>query len=424
MDNLIIRHARIVTPVGTSARKGASMRELKVIEDGCVVAQGGIITYVGSTAGAPEVDKTYAAFDAEGKVLLPGFVDSHTHLIFGGFRPDEFAMRLAGRSYMEIMNAGGGIQSTVNATRQTPASKLKESAEFFLGRMAEMGVTTVEAKSGYGLDFATEKKMLQVIHELATDPDRNLDVVSTFLGAHAVPKEYAGRTEEYLDVLIGEMLPAFKEFTDCCDVFCEKDVFEIDESRRLLRAAKEMGYKLKLHADEIVTLGGAELASELGALSADHLLHVSDKGIEDMARAGIVATLLPLTAFALKEQYAPARKFIDAGCAVALASDLNPGSCFSGSIPLTIALACIYMHMSIEEVITALTLNGAAAIGRADKIGSIEVGKQADLAMLHFDNINMLPYYVGMNCVQMTFQRGALRVVNDVNPPYVVTLNS
>lgn len=406
MNTLFIKHARIVTPVGNTARKGADMSALNIIEDGCVVVVDGIIKYVGTMAEAPTMKDGDRLIDAEGKVLLPGFVDSHTHLIFGGLRPDEFAMRLAGRSYMEIMNAGGGIQSTVNATRTTSAEQLRENALWFLSRMSQMGVTTVEAKSGYGLDFATEKKMLDVIHSLATDPTRQLNIASTFLGAHAVPKEYAGRTQEYLDLMINEMLPAFRELTDNCDVFCEKDVFEIDESRRLLQAAHQQGYKLKLHADEIVTLGGGELAAELGALSADHLLHVSDAGVKAMADAGVVATLLPLTAFALKEQYAPARKFIEAGAAVALATDLNPGSCFSGSIPLTIALACIYMRMSIEEVITALTLNGAAAIGMADMVGSIEVGKQGDFALLHFDNYNMLPYYVGMNCVEKTIFRG------------------
>ncbi len=413
MGNMIIDHATIVTPCGHSACKGDAMSRLTTIKDGCVIVRDGLIEYVGPRADAQDLmaeykkDKSDISFiDAEGRALLPGFVDSHTHLIFGGFRPDEFEWRLKGDTYMSIMQRGGGIQSTVNATRATSEDELVNRAQWFLDRMSSMGVTTVEAKSGYGLDTETEEKMLRAIRRLADKDGQPIRIVSTFLGAHAVPKEYAGHTDEYVDFIIKEMLPRFREMTDCCDIFCEKNVFEIEESRRLLKAAKDMGYKLKLHADEIVQLGGAELAAELGALSADHLLHVSDAGVEAMAKAGVVATLLPLTAFTLKEPYAPARKFIDAGAAVALATDLNPGSCFSGSIPLSIALACIYMKMSIEETITALTLNGAAAIGRADEIGSIEKRKRADFVMLNTDNINILPYYVGMNCVKTTIFGG------------------
>lgn len=289
-----------------------------------------------------------------------------------------------------------------------------EKAEWFIEEMSRMGVTTVEAKSGYGLDTDTELRMLRAIRRLAVDPDRSVDVAATFLGAHAVPEEYKGRTAEYVSLIIDEMLPKAKGLAEFCDIFTEKNVFELDDSRRLLAAAKEMGFKLKMHADEIVPLGGAELAVELGAVSADHLLHVSDEGIRRLAKGSTVATLLPLTAFALKEPFAPARKMIDAGCAVALATDLNPGSCFSGSIPLTIALACIYMGMSVEETLTALTLNGAAAIGRADKIGSIEPGKQADILILHFDSIDSLPYYVGMNTVDCVIARGEVdSVIND-----------
>lgn len=408
--NIIIEHARIVTPVGHEARRGASMAELSVVDDGCVIVTGGIIEYVGPTQGRPATspDVKYNRIDACGNVLLPGFVDSHTHLIFGGFRPDEFEWRLKGDSYMSIMERGGGIQSTVDATRQASQTDLENKAQWFVDRMSEMGVTTVEAKSGYGLDEQTELKMLEAISELAGREGQKADIVATFLGAHAVPREYAGRTGEYVDLIINEMLHKMKGKARCCDVFCEKNVFEIEDSRRLLEAARAMGYALKLHADEIVTLGGGELSAQLKALSADHLLHVSDKGVRDMAEAGVVATLLPLTAFALREPFAPARKFIDAGAAVALATDLNPGSCFSGSIPLTIALACIYMHMSIEETITALTLNGAAALGMADRIGSIEPGKRGDMVMLGCDNYHILPYYVGMNCVKTTIYDGRI----------------
>ena len=236
------------------------------------------------------------------------------------------------------------------------------------------------------------------------------DVVSTFLGAHAVPAEYNGQTDEYVDYIIREVMPVVvhNNLAEFCDVFCEQGVFSIEQSRRLLLAAKEMGLVLKLHADEIVPLGGAGLAAELSAVSADHLLHASDADIHAMADKGVVATLLPLTAFTLKEPYARGREMIDAGCAVALATDLNPGSCFSGSIPLTFALACIYMKMSIEEAITALTLNGAAALNRADSIGSIEVGKKGDFVVLNTDNYHFLPYYVGMNCVNTTIKGGVL----------------
>lgn len=415
MNSLIIKNATISTPLGRSARKGGQMAHLHTIENGAVIVKDGIITYVGPMSDMPAVEnpENYQVIDAAGRAVLPGFVDSHTHLIFGGYRPDEFEWRLKGDSYMSIMERGGGIQSTVNATRGESVETLAAKAQWFIDRMVRMGVTTVEAKSGYGLDTETELRMLEAIDRLAQDPEQKLKVVATFLGAHAVPKEYAGRTAEYVDMMIAEMLPAAKGEARFCDIFTEKNVFEIEDSRRFLKAAREAGFKLKLHADEIVQLGGAELAAELGAVSADHLLHVSDQGIADMAKAGTVATLLPLTAFTLREPYAPARKFIDGGAAVALATDLNPGSCFSGSIPLTIALACIYMHMSIEETITALTLNGAAAVDLADKTGSIETGKDADIIILNYNNYRMLPYYVGMNCVRTVISRGRVVAEND-----------
>ena len=422
-ENLIIFNARIVTPIGFSARKGEEMSQLQIIENGTVEVTKGIITYVGENRGEDRDGyyQHYWHYNARGHCLLPGFVDSHTHFVFGGERSEEFSWRLKGESYMSIMERGGGIASTVKATRKMNFLKLRSTAESFLKKMSTMGVTTVEGKSGYGLDRETELLQLKIMRSLNNDEHKRVDIVSTFLGAHALPGEYKGKSEEYkergddyIDFLIREMLPVVREneLAECCDVFCEQGVFSIEQSRRLLQAAKDQGFLLKLHADEIVSLGGAELAAELGALSADHLLHASDAGIRAMADTGVVATLLPLTAFALKEPYARGREMIDAGCAVALATDLNPGSCFSGSIPLTIALACIYMKLSVEETITALTLNGSAALHRADRIGSIEVGKQGDFVVLNSANYHILPYYIGMNSVIMTIKGGMLYPVN------------
>lgn len=415
-ENLIIFNAKIVTPLGFSARKGKEMSELHIIENGTVEVTNGVITYVGENRGEGRDGyyQHYWHYNARGRCLLPGFVDSHTHFVFGGERAEEFSSRLQGESYMSIMERGGGIASTVKATRELNFLKMRARAEGFLKKMSTMGITTVEGKSGYGLNRETELLQLKVMRSLNNDEHKRIDIVSTFLGAHAVPEEYQGRSDEYIDFLIQEMLPAVRqnELAECCDVFCEKGVFSVEQSRRLLIAAKGYGFLLKIHADEIVSLGGAELAAELRALSADHLLYASDLGIQAMADAGVVATLLPLTAFALKEPYARGRKMIDSGCAVALATDLNPGSCFSGSIPLTFALACIYMGFSVEEAITALTLNGAAALNRADSIGSIEVGKKGDFAVLDSNDYHVLPYYIGMNCVNMTIKNGFLHPVS------------
>lgn len=411
-ENLIIFDARVVTPTGFAARKGAEMGELLVMDHATIEVTDGVITYVGPNRGENRDGyyQHYWHYNARGRCVLPGFVDSHTHFVFGGERADEFSWRLKGESYMSIMERGGGIVSTVKATRASNFIRLRAKAEGFLKQMNAMGVTTVEGKSGYGLDKETELMQLRIMRSLNGDEHRRVDIVPTFLGAHAVPQEYAGRTDDYVDFLIREVMPCVAEagLAEFCDVFCEQGVFSIEQSRRLLLAARGMGFDLKLHADEIVPLGGAGLAAELSATSADHLLHASDADIRAMAEKGVVATLLPLTAFALKEPYARGRAMIDAGCAVALATDLNPGSCFSGSIPLTFALACIYMQMSIEEAITALTLNGAVALNRAGSIGSIEVGKKGDLVVLNTDNYHFLPYYIGMNCVIATIKEGVI----------------
>ncbi|MDR0823942.1 MAG: imidazolonepropionase [Prevotella sp.] len=409
--NLIIKNAaQLVTCSGFSAKKGRDMSELAIIENGTVVITDGIITFVDKDANCPPLSDfpDHIVMDAKGKAVLPGFVDSHTHFVFGGYREEEFSWRMRGDSYMSIMERGGGIHNTMTATRDASFDELKEAGYKRLDKMLEMGVTTVEGKSGYGMNKITELKQLDVMKAL--NKEHPVDIVSTFMGAHATPKEYKGREDDFLGYLIGEVMPEVKErdLADCCDIFCEKDVFDIEQSRRYLSVAKALGFNLKVHADEIVTLGGAELAVELEALSADHLLHASDKGIEKLASSNTVATLLPCTAFSLKEDYARGRYMIDLGCAVALATDLNPGSSFTNSIPLLFALACIYMRLSPEEAVTALTINGAAAIGKADKIGSIDVGKQGDIVILEYPSYKFLPYHIGMNIVEKTIKKGVV----------------
>lgn len=410
-NNLIIKNARIITPLGTSALKGKEMNRLLDLTGGTVVVTDGVITYAGpSHPSYKEPKEDYEILDAGGRVLLPGFIDSHTHLVFGGYRPEEFVWRMNGESYMSIMQRGGGIINTVHATREATPEELKCKAEWFIDVMSRMGVTTVEGKSGYGLDRDTEFKQLEVMRSINLSPQRKVDIAATFLGAHALPPEYQGRADEYIDFLIHEMLPLVREkhLAENCDIFCEQGVFTVAQSRRLLQAAQKQGFGAKIHADEIVSFGGAELAGEIRALSADHLLHASDSGIRAMAENKVVATLLPLTAFTLREPYARGRDMIDSGCAVALATDLNPGSCCSGSIPLTFALACLYMHLTLEEAITAMTLNGAAALGYAHRTGSIEVGKQGDLVLLDTDTPAVLVYYTGMNSVQHTIKAGRI----------------
>lgn len=407
--NLIIKNAsQLVTCSGFSAKKGKEMSDLSVIENGTVIITDGIITYVEKDCPPLSDYPDHQVIDAVGKAVLPGFVDSHTHFIFGGYREEEFSWRMRGDSYMSIMERGGGIHNTMNATRKASFEELKEAGRRRLDSMMAMGITTVEGKSGYGMNKETELKQLEVMKDL--NEEHPVDIVSTFMGAHATPQEYKGKEDEFLDYIIREVMPEVKKknLADCCDIFCERNVFDIEQSRRYLAAARDLGFNLKIHADEIVTLGGAELAVELGALSADHLLQASDHGIADLAGSKTVATLLPCTAFSLKEHYARGRYMIDSGCAVALATDLNPGSSFTNSIPLLFALACIYMQLSPEEAVTAVTINGAAAVGRADKIGSIDVGKQGDLVILEYPSYKFLPYHIGMNIVEKVIKKGIL----------------
>ena len=414
--NIIIRNAsQLVTCSGFNAKQGKEMSNLHIIEDGAVVIEEGMITAVGKTeeifAVSHDTDfytKGYEIIDARGKTVLPGFVDSHTHLVFAGYREDEFSWRLRGDSYMDIMKKGGGIFNTVRATRSATKEELIETGRKRLDSMVSFGVTTVEGKSGYGLDRITEIKQLEAMKELNTR--HPVDIVSTFMGAHAVPQEYTGKTDAYIDYIIEQVMPEVtdRHLAEFCDVFCEKHVFSVQQSRRLLLTAKENGLKIKIHADEIVPLGGAELAAEIGAVSADHLLHASDKGIMDIAQAGVVATLLPGTAFSLKEPYARGRYMIDRNCAVALATDFNPGSCFSESIPLIVALATLYMNISLEEAITALTINGAAALDLADKTGSLDVGKAGDVIILEYPSYNFIPYHLGVSTVEKVIKKGTL----------------
>ncbi len=406
--NLIVKNAsQVVTCSGFKAKQGREMSDLAIIENGAVIIEAGKIKAVGNSSEVLKGFDTHGfeVIDAAGKAVLPGFVDSHTHFVFGGYRPDEFAWRLRGDSYMDIMNRGGGIANSVQATRTASREELMAVGLKRLDSMLSFGVTTVEGKSGYGLDMETERKQLQVIKTLGEA--HPMDIVSTFLGAHATPPEFKGRTDDFID-LVMDMLPeiAEQQLAEFCDVFCEKNVFSVEQSRKLLSRAKALGFKLKIHADEIVQFGGAELAAELGATSADHLLQASDQGIKDMARAGVVTTLLPGTAFSLKEDYARGRYMIDQGCAVALATDFNPGSCFSESIPLIVALATLYMDLSPEEAITALTINGAAALDRAHSIGSIDAGKQGDLVILEFPSYRFIPYHVGVNTVETVIKKG------------------
>lgn len=409
--NILIKNAsEVVTSSGNRAKFGKEMSDIGIIENGSVVIEDGIIKAVGPTDEILKQydEKNYEVIDATGKAVMPGFVDSHTHFVFGGYRADEFSWRLRGDSYMDIMNRGGGIMNSVRATRAASEEELYELGKKRLDSMLSFGVTSVEGKSGYGLDKDTELKQLRVMKKL--QKDHVMDISTTFLGAHAVPAEYKGRTAEFIDLLLNEVLPVVVEedLAEFFDVFCEKNVFSVEESRQMYQKAKEYGMKLKIHADEIVQLGGAELAAEMDMVSADHLLQASDKGIKDMAEKKVINTLLPTTAFCLKEPFARARMMIDSGSAVALATDFNPGSNFTNSIPLMFALATIYMNMSIEEAVTAMTINGAAALDRADEVGSIDVGKKGDVVILKFPSYKFLPYHTGVNIVEKTIKEGVL----------------
>jgi len=381
------------------------MKDIGRIEGADILIKNGKISFIGNIL-TDQLDPQTKVIDAKGCSVLPGFVDSHTHFIFGGYRQDEFMDRLQGVPYMEIMKRGGGIINSVKATRKATYEELISSGKKRLASMLSFGVTTVEGKSGYGLDLETELKQLRVMKELNTK--QPVDIVSTYMGAHAVAPEFEKDPDRYIDFIISDILPKVKEekLAEFCDVFCEKNVFSIEQSEKLLTSAKKLGMGIKAHADEIVPFGGAAMAARVGATSADHLLKASSKDISQMSKSNVVATLLPLTAFSLNEEYADARMMIERDCAVALATDMNPGSCFSESIPLLISLAAIYMKMSIEEIIVALTINGAAAVGREKTIGSIDIGKEGDILILDSPSYKFLAYHIGVSSVQTVIKSG------------------
>jgi imidazolonepropionase len=409
MNKIIIKNAsELVTCKGKAPKHGRDMSDIGLIGNGCVVIENDIIVDVGKQEILEKYDeKEYRIIDAKNKAVLPGFIDSHTHLIFGGYRADEFSWRLRGDNYMSIMERGGGITSSVRATRNTSLEEFIKLGMNRLNKILDMGVTTVEGKSGYGLDYETEIRQLKAMKQL--NEIHPVDIVPTFLGPHSVLPEYKGKEDEFIDFMI-DVLPKIKEekLAEFADIFCEKNVFTVEQSRKFLTTAKNNGLKLKIHADEMYQLGGTELAVELGCTSADHLLQASDEGIKQLSKSDTVATLLPATAFCLKEEYARARHMIDSGCAVALATDFNPGSCFTNSVPLVIALAALNMNMAIEEIIVALTINAAAAVGRSHITGSIETGKKADIIILEYPSIHFLPYHAAVNIVETVIKNGKI----------------
>ena len=407
MSELLLTNiGMLATPTGSSARSGAEQGQIQILRNAWVLISQGQIAQVGT--GTPPSVNGAQVVDAGGKLVTPGLVDAHTHLIFGGWRQNELGMKLHGKSYLDIQNAGGGIQSTTNATRQATEEELTQKAAKALDEMMRFGTTTCEAKSGYGLALEHELKQLRAIRRL--QEEHPMDVTATFMGAHLVPAEYKQDRAEYIRLVCEEMMPAVKEqgIAKFCDVFCETGVFNAQESRKILETGRKYGLTPKIHADEIDPIGGSVLAGELGAVSAEHLIVCPPEGISSMAKGGTVACLLPATSFYLGAGFAPARSMVEAGVPVAMASDFNPGSCPCLNMQFVIGLGCLKYKLTPEEVLTAVTLNGAAAIGMADQIGSVEVGKLGDLVVWDAPDLDYICYRIGSNLVKKVIKRGRM----------------
>ena len=406
MKKVLIQNiGMLATPRGKAARRGEEQGKIEILRDAWVLVEDGTIAKVGT--GKSESDGA-EVIDAGGNLVTPGLVDAHTHLIFGGWRQNELGLKLHGASYLDIQNAGGGIQSTTNATRTATEAELADKAEAALNEMLRFGTTTCEAKSGYGLATEHELKELRVIRDL--NERHPIDLVATFMGAHLVPAEYKQNRDEYVRLVCEEMMPLVKEqgIAKFCDVFCEADTFTAEESRRILEAGVKYGLRPKIHADEIEAIGGSVLAGEIGAISAEHLIVCPPEGIESMAKGGVIACLLPATSFNLGAVFAPARDMVKAGVPVAMATDFNPGSCPCLNMQFVINLGCLKYKLTPEEVLTAVTLNGAAAIDLADKVGSVEEGKQGDLVIWNAPDLDYICYRVGSNLVKTVIKKGTV----------------
>ena len=407
MSSLLIHNIGVLaTPEGAEARRGEAQGKLRVLEKAWIYTENGEIISYGT--GNPPV--TFGEkLDAGGRLVTPGLVDAHTHLIFGGWRQNELAMKIRNVPYLDILAAGGGILSTVKATHAATEDELTAKASAALDEMLAFGTTTCEAKSGYGLCPDEELKQLRVIRRL--NKEHPMDVAATFMGAHALPPAYKENREGYLRLLCEEMIPAVakEQLASFCDVFCETGVFTAEESRRILECGREYGLIPKIHADEIDPIGGSQLAGQIGAISAEHLIVCPEDGIDSMARGGTIACLLPATSFYLNSTYAPARRMIEKGVPVALASDYNPGSCPCLNLQLVMNIACLKYRLTPEEVLTGVTLNAAAAIGMADKVGSIDRAKQADLVIWDAPDLNYLCYRLGSNLVHTVIKKGEIK---------------
>lgn len=408
MPTLIHNIGTLQTPLGSFPHAGAAQGENRKYHNAAVLCEGGVIRAVYENGALPEVSADTQTIDAQGRLVTPGLIDAHTHLVFGGWRQNEIPLKLKGAGYLDILRAGGGILSTVRATREASGEELFEKSRAFLDEMLAQGVTTAELKSGYGLDKETELKQLRVIKRL--NEAHPMDAVATYLGAHAIPEEYALRSGEYIDFIISDMLPEIKRqsLAEFCDVFLETGVFGVEESRRLLTAAREMGFGLKIHADEIDELGGSLLAGELGAVSAEHLIATGERGMEALAHGGVTAVLLPCTSLYLNKSFARARDMIARGIPVAVATDFNPGSCPSLNIGLCMTMAYLKYRMTSEEILSAVTINAACAVNRGGSSGTIEPGKKADMVIWNAEDMEMLCYRMGSNLAGTVIKHGAI----------------